>query len=85
MTLASDVLPVDKITQGISRFAFTVSIGMAVGPFVGIQVQNHLSSTASFLTIFAITVLALICVSCCRIHYPKVERKKFSIKACLSI
>ena len=80
MTLASDVLPVDKITQGISRFAFTVSIGMAVGPFVGIQVQNHLSSTASFLTIFAITVLALICVSCCRIHYPKVERKKFSIK-----
>lgn len=80
MTLAGDVLPVAKITEGISRFAFTVSIGMAVGPYVGLQVQDNMSSKASFLTIFGITAAALICVSCCRIRYPKVERKKFSIK-----
>lgn len=48
MTLAGDVLPSQKITEGISRFAFTVSIGMAVGPYVGLQVQNHMSSEASF-------------------------------------
>ena len=53
---------------------------MAVGPYVGLQVQNHMSNEASFLTIFGITVAALICVSCCRIRYPKVERKKFSIR-----
>ncbi len=80
MTLVSDVLPPKKITEGISRFAFTISIGMAVGPYVGIQVQNRLSSKASFLTVFAITVVALICVSCCRIKYPKTERKKFSLR-----
>jgi len=44
---------------------------------VGIQVQNHMSSRASFLVLFALTVIALICVSCCKIEYPKVERKKF--------
>ena len=80
MTLAGDVLPLAKITEGISRFAFTVSIGMAVGPYVGIQVQNYMSSKASFLTMFAITVVALICVSCCKIKYPKVERKKFAVR-----
>ena len=80
MTLAGDVLPHSKITEGISRFAFTVSIGMALGPYVGLQVQNNMSSKASFLTIFAITVAALICVSCCRIQYPKAERKNFSIR-----
>lgn len=80
MTLAGDVLPLNKITEGISRFAFTISIGMAVGPFVGIQVQNHMSSTASFLTVFAISVVAFICVSCCRISYPKIERRRFSLK-----
>lgn len=80
MTLAGDVLPQNKITEGISRFAFTVSIGMAVGPFVGLQVQSHMSSRASFLTIFAITVAAVLCVSCCRIRYPKVARKKFSLR-----
>ena len=80
MTLAGDVLPVSKITEGISRFAFTVSIGMAVGPFVGLQVQNNMNSKASFLTIFGITVAALICVSCCRIKYPKTQLKPFSLK-----
>ena len=80
MTLAGDVLPVAKITEGISRFAFTVSIGMTLGPYVGLQVQSNMSSKASFLTVFGITVAALICVSCCRIRYPKVERKKFSVK-----
>ena len=80
MTLAGDVLPRTKVTEGISRFAFTVSIGMALGPYVGLQVQENMSSKASFLTIFAITVAALICVSCCQIRYPKMERKKFSIR-----
>ncbi len=83
MTMAGDVLPVAKITEGISRFAFTVSIGMAVGPYVGLQVQSNMSSKASFLTIFGITVAALICVSCCRLKYPKVQRKKFSLKESL--
>lgn len=80
MTLASDVLPPGKITEGISRFAFTISIGMAVGPYVGIQVQNHMSSKASFLTVFAIAAVALICVSCCKISYPKIKRKKFALR-----
>ena len=83
MTMAGDVLPVAKITEGISRFAFTVSIGMAVGPYVGLQVQSNMSSKASFLTIFGITVAALICVSCCRLKYPKVQRRKFSLKESL--
>lgn len=80
MTLAGDVLPKNKITEGISRFAFTVSIGMAAGPFVGIQVQNHLNSRASFVTIFVITVAALIFVLFSRIKYPKIRKRKFSIK-----
>jgi predicted MFS family arabinose efflux permease len=77
MTLAGDVLPQNKVGLGINRFALTISLGMAAGPFVGIQVQNHMSSRASFLVLFALTVIALICVSCCKIEYPKVERKKF--------
>lgn len=80
MTLASDVLPPNKVTEGISRFAFTISIGMAVGPFVGIQVQNNMNSQASFMTVFGISVAAFICVACCKIRYPKTERKKFSLK-----
>jgi predicted MFS family arabinose efflux permease/CBS domain-containing protein len=80
MTLASDVLPHTKITQGISRFAFTISIGMAVGPYVGIQVQNHMSSKVSFLMIFGITLAALICVSLTKIRYPKVTRKNFALR-----
>lgn len=77
MTLAGDVLPQKKVGLGVNRFALTISLGMAAGPFIGIQVQNHMSSQASFITLFVLTVIALICVSFCKIEYPKVERKKF--------
>ena len=76
-TLAGDVLPQSKVGQGVNRFALTISLGMAAGPFIGIQVQNHMSSKTSFIVLFALTVIALICVSFCHIEYPKVERKKF--------
>jgi predicted MFS family arabinose efflux permease len=78
-TLAGDVLPPDKVRQGVNRFALTISLGMAAGPFIGIQVQNHMSSRASFFVLFLLTVIALVCVSFCRIKYPKVKRKKFSL------
>lgn len=78
-TLAGDVLPSNMVGKGVNRFALTISLGMAAGPFIGIQVQNHLSSKASFVVLFVLTVIALICVSFCRIEYPKVKRKKFSL------
>lgn len=78
-TLAGDVLPQDKVKHGINRFALTISLGMAAGPFVGIQVQNHVNSRTSFIVLFVLTVIALICVSFCRIEYKKVKRKKFHI------
>lgn len=77
MTLAGDVLPPKKVGKGVNRFALTISLGMAIGPFIGIQVQNYLSSQASFLVLFIMSVVALICVSFCRISYPKTKRKKF--------
>lgn len=76
-TLAGDVLPENAVSKGVNRFALTISLGMAIGPFIGIQIQNHLSSESSFIALFVLTVLALICVSFCKIKYPKVQRKKF--------
>lgn len=80
MTLAGDVLPRANITAGISRFALTISIGMAFGPYIGIQVQNYVNSKTAFLIIFAMTVVAFICVCACQIQYPKVTRQKFAFK-----
>lgn len=85
MTMAGDVLPPNKITEGISRFAFTVSIGMALGPYVGLQVQNNMNSKASFLTIFGIALAALLCIACSKIKYTvsKDTPKRFSVKSSL--
>jgi predicted MFS family arabinose efflux permease len=79
MTLAGDVLPQKKVSPGINRFALTNSLGMAVGPFIGIQVQNIMSSKASFITLFVLTLFALFCVSRCKIEYPSIKRKKFKL------
>ena len=80
MTLASDLLPRNMITPGINRFAFTVSIGMALGPFIGIQVQNNMHSQASFICVFILSLCALAALLFCRIEYPEIERKRFSVR-----
>ncbi len=77
MTLAGDVLPPNAVGKGVNRFALTISLGMAAGPFIGIQVQNYVNSKTSFLLLFVLSLIALICVSFCRISYPKTKRKKF--------
>lgn len=77
VTLAGDVLPDSKVCLGINRFTLTFSLGMALGPLVGIRVQQYLSSKASFLLLFTLVIVAVICVSCCKIEYPKVKRKKY--------
>ncbi len=79
MTLAGDVLPRKKVGLGINRFALTNSLGMAAGPFIGIQVQNLMSSKSAFITLFVLTLVALLCVSCCKIRYPKANRKNFGL------
>lgn len=78
-TLAGDTLPPTLVGPGVNRFALTISLGMAAGPFIGIRVQERMSSQASFLVLFALTALALLCVSRCKITYPKTERKKFTL------
>ncbi len=77
MTLAGDVLPRTQVGPGVNRFALTISLGMAAGPFIGIQVQNYLGSKASFAVLFGMAVVALVCVALCAIQYPKTPRKKF--------
>lgn len=79
MTLAGDVLPPGKVTEGISRFALTVSVGMALGPYLGIRIQEGMSSTTAFLALFALLLIALACVLGCGMKYPKVERRRFSL------
>ena len=77
VTLAGDTLPRPKIGMGISRFTLTIALGMAVGPFIGIQIQNSFGSHASFYVLFGMAVIAFICAFSLRLKYPETERKPF--------
>ncbi len=80
MTLAGDTLPRDKAAMGISRFTLTVSLGMAIGPYIGINVQNKVGSRASFVALFAMGVVSFIFALTLGLKYPaKTDRQKFSL------
>ncbi len=79
VTLAGDTLPPDKIRIGISRFTLTIALGMAVGPYIGIQIQNYISSQVMFYALFVMALLSLFLALGLRLKYPKIEKKKFNI------
>jgi MFS family permease len=78
VTLAGDTLPRKLIGMGINRFTLTIALGMAVGPFIGIQIQNNVSSEMSFYVMFGMIIIGLVCCLLMRQKYPKIERKPFS-------
>ncbi len=81
VTLAGDTLPPSKIRIGINRFTLTIALGMAVGPYIGIQVQNYVSSQAMFYVLFGMALLSFILALGLRLKYPKNDKKPFKLSS----
>ena len=60
-TVAVDLIPVKKRGEGIGYFSLSTTLGMSVGPVMGLFVCRHWSYNALFLTAFASSSISLIC------------------------
>jgi MFS family permease len=77
-TIATDIIPVSRRGEGIGIFGLTSSLGMMVGPLIGLKALTLQGPRAMFLWILAISFFSLVCASCGPVHYEKPVRKKFS-------
>lgn len=59
-TIASDVIPRDKITEGIGYYALAGAVSMTVGPAIGFFLKDNLGMTAIFFTGLGLCAVCLL-------------------------
>lgn len=77
-TIAVDIIPITKRGEGIGYFGLSTTLGMSVGPVIGIFINHHLGYTAMFVSGLFISFLSFICAYA--VHLPKrlIIRKNIS-------
>lgn len=76
------IIPVDRRGEGFGYFSISLSVGMALGPFIALALVDAFSFHAYFVFLggWIMVVLGLLCLV--RIpHVPPKEVKPFSLKA----
>ncbi|MFA6950675.1 MAG: MFS transporter [Lentimicrobiaceae bacterium] len=58
-TIAADIIPVTKRGEGIGYFALSTTLGMSVGPVIGLFISHHWGYTAMFVSGFFIAMASL--------------------------
>jgi len=72
-TIAADIIPASKRGEGIGYFALSTTMGMSVGPVIGLFIGHHWGYTAVFVSGCVISLLSLACA------YAVHLRKRFVV------
>ncbi len=67
-TIAVDVTPQSKRGEGFGYFALSTTLGMSVGPVIGLFVCHHWGYTTMFVSGFFISLLSLVFASLISLH-----------------
>lgn len=68
-TIAVDIIPVAQRGEGIGYFSFSTTMGMSIGPVVGLFICHHWGYTVMFVSGLFISLASLACAYA--IHLPK--------------
>lgn len=77
-TMAIDIIPPQKRGEGIGYFGLSTTLGMSVGPVIGLFVIHHWGYTIMFISVLAISIASLITAYFIRL--PKQFLLKSNIK-----
>lgn len=80
-TIAVDIIPPEKRGEGIGYFGMSTTLGMSIGPVMGLFVYHHLGYTAVFLACVVVSIISLVCGSIIRLPGREIqENLQFSIQ-----
>ena len=60
-TIAVDIIPEEKRGEGIGYFALSTTLGMSIGPVVGLFISHNLGYTAMFISAIIVSTVSVIC------------------------
>lgn len=62
-TIAVDIIPPEKRGEGIGYFGMSTTLGMSIGPVLGLFMYHHFGYIAVFLACIAVSMISTFCAS----------------------
>jgi len=78
MAMASDTLPIDKMSTGIGYFALGTAVAQAVAPSIGIWLKNSIGYTNTFALLGVAMLLVIVYSLTIKTDYKPVSKFKIS-------
>ena len=79
-TIAIDIVPASKRGEGIGYFALSTTLGMTVGPVIGLFVCNQWDYTALFVACCFISIASLVCAYAIKFRKRFIVGKRIRLK-----
>ena len=79
-TIAVDIIPVSKRGEGIGYFALSTTLGMSVGPIIGLFICHHWGYFAMFISGCFISFISLICAYAINLRKRFIVGKRIKLK-----
>jgi MFS family permease len=80
-TVAVDIIPSEKRGEGIGFYSLSTTLGMSVGPVIGLFLVHHGSYFAMFVGMFVFSIIAIICAGIVKvpINIPHATNMGFNL------
>lgn len=79
-TIAVDIIPLAQRGEGIGYFALSTTMGMSVGPVVGMFIAHHAGYTSLFVSAICISLTSLLCAYSIRLPKKLTTQKPIDFK-----
>ncbi len=79
-TIAVDIIPSPKRGEGIGYFALSTTLGMSVGPVIGLFICHHWGYITMFVTAYFVSLASLACAYAVHLRKRFVVGKRIQLK-----
>jgi MFS family permease len=79
-TIAVDIIPEAKRGEGIGYFSLSTTLGMSIGPVVGLFIAHKLGYTAMFIAGIIVNIVSIICLGMLKLPVLKPSNVPLSIE-----
>jgi len=82
-TVAVDIIPSEKRGEGIGYYSLSTTLGMSVGPVIGLFLVHHGNYFAMFLGMLVFSIIAIVCAGIVKVptNIPHVANMGFNLQA----
>ncbi len=82
-TVAVDIIPDDKRGEGIGFYSLSTTLGMSVGPIIGLFLVHHGSYLTMFFGMFVCSIIAIVCAGIVKVptNIPHVANMGFNLQS----